>query len=212
MAEEWYVRNAAGQVYGPTDKATLTVWAEEGRIEPNGFVSRDRKEWIPAQMMGELEMEWVVEAELGKFFGPFNRKVVIHLAESGELPEGANVYRRHNYAVGEDAPPKIVEVEKIVEKIVEKRVEVPVDKIVVKEVPVEKIVEKIIEVEPPARSAIVEREAAEAEARQPPPPAMGGIFKNVDPARLAMLEAAARRELAAAKASRLGGIFARRKS
>jgi len=238
--EAWYVRSSDGQVYGPTDRSSLVVWAEEGRIEPSGFVSRDRKEWIPAQLMPELEMKWVVEAEPGKFFGPFNRKMIIRLASSGSLPAGAGVYRRHELAVDKDPPPvtvekrvevpveKIVEkvvekrvevpVEKIVEKIVEKRVEVPVEKIVEKivekrvEVPVEKIVERIIEVEPPARSAMIAPEVA-ASAPQPPQPVMGGIFKNVDPSRLAALEAAARRELAAAKGGRFGGVkglFSRR--
>ena len=206
--EAWYVRSSDGQVYGPTDRSSLVVWAEEGRIEPSGFVSRDRKEWIPAQLMPELEMKWVVEAEPGKFFGPFNRKMIIRLASSGSLPAGAGVYRRHELAVDKDPPPVTVEkrvevpVEKIVEKIVEKRVEVPV----------EKIVERIIEVEPPARSAMIAPEVA-ASAPQPPQPVMGGIFKNVDPSRLAALEAAARRELAAAKGGRFGGVkglFSRR--
>ena len=234
--EAWYVRSSDGQVYGPTDRSSLVVWAEEGRIEPSGFVSRDRKEWIPAQLMPELEMKWVVEAEPGKFFGPFNRKMIIRLASSGSLPAGAGVYRRHELAVDKDPPPVTVEkrvevpVEKIVEKVVEKRVEVPVEKIVEKrvevpvekivekivekrvEVPGEKIVERIIEVEPPARSAMIAPEVA-ASAPQPPQPVMGGIFKNVDPSRLAALEAAARRELAAAKGGRFGGVkglFSRR--
>lgn len=229
QSENWYVRSADGNVYGPAARATLVEWAREGRIDPSGFVSRDRKEWLPAQLMDELEMRWVVEAEPGKFFGPFNRAVVVRLAESGALPEGATIYRRHDQAPAEDPPPveKIVEVpvEKIVEKIVEKevRVEVPVEKIVVKEVirevPVEKIVEKIVEVEPPARTEIIEAEVVDAVDAAPPPPTFGGIFKGADRARMEALEAAARRELAAAKGrggrggfAALGGMFGRRKA
>ncbi len=257
--QDWYVRSPDGHVYGPTDAATLVTWAEEGRVEPSGFVSRDRRKWIPAQLMPELEMTWVVEAEPGKFFGPFNRKMVVGLFEGGLIPQGASIYRRHDLAPDEDPPPvekivekrvevpvekivekrvevpveKIVEkrvevpVEKIVEKrvevpvekIVEKRVEVPVEKIVEKivekrvEVPVEKIVEKVIEVEPPPRTEIVAPVADAASASVPPPPSIGGIFKNVDPSRLAALEAAARRELSAAKRGRFGmmsGLFKRR--
>ena len=233
--QDWYVRSPDGHVYGPTDAATLVTWAEEGRVEPGGFVSRDRRKWIPAQLMPELEMTWVVEAEPGKFFGPFNRKMVVGLSKGGLIPQGASIYRRHDLAPDEDPPPveKIVEkrvevpVEKIVEKrvevpvekIVEKRVEVPVEKIVEKivekrvEVPVEKIVEKVIEVEPPPRTEIVAPVADAASASVPPPPSIGGIFKNVDPSRLAALEAAARRELSAAKRGRFGmmsGLFKRR--
>ena len=223
--EYWYVRSAEGSVYGPADRATLAQWAREGRIEPTGYVSRDRKEWLPAQMMPELEMKWIVEAEPGKFFGPFNREVVIRLAAAGQIPLGANVYSRYEYAVDQDPPPveKVVEVEKIVEKIVEKevRVEVPVEKIVekvvIKEVPVEveKVVEKIVEVDPPARTQLIAAEVVDAVSTQPPPPSLGGIFKGADRARLEALEAAARRELSAAKRGgfgSIGGIFGRRKA
>ena len=153
MADEkkWYIRTEDGKVYGPADIAALSLWAQDGRIEPATFVSQDRKSWVPAQLMSELEMKWLVEVEPGKVFGPFNRAVVIRLSGAGELPPEAKVYRLHEFPITEDPPPveKIVEkrvevpVEKIVEKIVEKRVEVPVEKIV--EVPVEKIVEKIVE-------------------------------------------------------------------
>ena len=221
MEDKWYVRSEEGSVYGPADAGTLVSWAEEGRINATGFVSRDRKSWIPAQLMDELQMKWVVEAEPGKFFGPFNRVFLVKIHKAGEIPEGAKIYSRHDLPPDQDPEPvKVevpVEVEKIVEKIVEKRVEVPVEKIVEKivekrvEVPVEKIVEKIIEVEPPPRAAIVDNEAASATGAMPPPIAMGGIFKGADRARLEALENAARRELSAAGRSRFGGLFSRRK-
>ena len=307
--ETWYVKSADGSVYGPTDRASLVQWAREGRIDPSGFVSCDRVSWLQAPLMPELEMSWVVETEVGKFYGPFNRAVVVRLAAAGSIPPGANIYRRHDLPPGQDPAPERVEVpvekivekevrvevpvekivekevrvevpvEKIVEKevrvevpvekIVEKevRVEVPVEKIVEKEVrvevPVEKIVEKEVRVEVPVEKVVekevrvevpvekivekvvekvVEKEvrvevpvekivervieiapppsgAAEAEpmgaARvAPPEPKFGGIFKGADRARMAALEAAARRELSAAKRGGFGGVnrfFSRRK-
>ena len=156
--ESWYVKGSDGQVYGPADMASLVVWASEGRIEPNGFVSRDRRSWILAPRLPELEMHWVVETEPGKYYGPFNRQVVNRLAANGSIPQGAFVYRRHLLPVDRDPDPVRVEVpvevEKVVERVVEKRVEVPVERVVEKvvekrvEVPVEveKIVEKRVEV------------------------------------------------------------------
>ena len=231
--EKWYYRGDDGNVYGPADKSSLREWAECGRVLPTGMLSQDRVTWIPAQMMPELEMKWLVEAELGRFFGPFNRKMLISLAKSKSIPEGAKIYRLHELDVAADPAPvtvekivekpveKIVEkiVEKPVEKIVEKRVEVPVEKIVEKivekrvEVPVEKIVEKIVEVEPPPRAAVVESRPAGVQSALPPQMG-GGIFKGVDRSRLAALEAAAQRELAAAKSGGfggLGGLFGRRR-
>ena len=226
---KWYVRTEDGKVYGPAEIGSLALWAKDGRIGPTAFVSQDRKSWMPAQLMPELEMTWLVEAEPGKVFGPFNRAVVIRLSRAGELPSKAKVYRLHEFPVDQDPPPvekrvevpveKIVEkrvevpVEKIVEKIVEKRVEVPVEKIVEKivekrvEVPVEKIVEKRVEVEPPARTELVVAEVVEPVAAMPPPKAPGTMFRNMDRSQLAALEAAARNELANAKRGHLPFSF-----
>ena len=186
---KWYVRTEDGKVYGPADVTSLSLWAQDGRIEPAAFVSQDRKSWVPAQLMSELEMKWLVEVEPGKVFGPFNRAVVIRLSREGELPPEAKIYRLHEFAITEDPPP----VEKIVEKIVEKRVEVPV----------EKIVEKIVEVEPPPRTEIVVAEVVEPVAAMPPPNAPGAVFKDLGRSQLAALEAAARNELANAKRNRM---------
>ena len=149
-AKEWFVRTEDGRVYGPADVASLVVWAKDGRIEPSGFVSRDRLNWVPAQLMPELEMKWLVETEPGKVFGPFNRALVVSLFSRGAVPADAKAYRLHELPVDCDPPPVVQEVP--VEKIVEKevRVEVPVEKVVEKEVrvevPVEKVVEKIVKV------------------------------------------------------------------
>ena len=186
---KWYVRTEDGKVSGPADVKSLSLWAQDGRIEPAAFVSQDRKSWVPAQLMPELEMKWLVEVEPGKVFGPFNRAVVIRLSREGELPPEAKIYRLHEFAITEDPPP----VEKIVEKIVEKRVEVPV----------EKIVEKIVEVEPPPRTEIVVAEVVEPVAAMPPPKAPGAVFKDLGRSQLAALEAAARNELANAKRNRM---------
>ena len=198
--KSWYIRAADGKVYGPAGIDALVLWAQDGRIEPASFVSRDRKSWMPAQTMPELGMSWLVELEPGKVFGPFNRAVVIRLSHAGDLPATAKVYRLHEFAVDQDPPP----VEKIVEK--EVRVEVPVEKIVEKvvekevrvEVPVEKIVEKIVEVPPPARTEIVVAEVVEPVAEMPPR-VSDSPFRGVGRDRLAALEAAARSELSHAK-------------
>ena len=153
--KEWYVRMSDGNVYGPADVASLVSWAEDRRIDPSSSLSKDRIRWTPAQLMGELEMKWLVELEPGKPLGPYNRKFLVASHAEGSLPAMAKLYRLHEFPIDQDPPPTVVEkevvkevpVEKIVE--VEKRVEVPVEKIVEKivEVPVEKVVEKIVEVE-----------------------------------------------------------------
>lgn len=241
----WYVRSEDGAVYGPATSASLLDWVREGRVDPSGYVSTDRVNWVPPQTVPEPEMKWLVETDLGKFFGPFNRELVKRLVADGSVPAGARIYRSWDIPVDRDPEPVVVEkvvekivekpvekvverpVEKVVEKIVEKpvekivekvvRVEVPVEKIVEKvvkvEVPVEKIVEKVVvkevvrEVEVPARSAVVVPEVVETIDEPPPKPKFGGIFGNVDSGRLAALEAAARKELSAARRCGMGGFF-----
>ena len=196
---DWFVKSVDGKVYGPAKLSKLVEWAKDGRIEPTGFVSTDRANWVEACTVNELEMKWLVEVSPGNVFGPFRRELVISLIKSGTAPSTARVYRLHEFPVDQDPPPveKIVEkevrVEVPVEKVVEKevRVEVPVEKIVEKEVrvevPVEKVVEKVVEVLPP--------EDPRPQSGEEPPKIADLRFGGLDRARLAALEKAARQEL-----------------
>ncbi len=208
-SENWYVKTEDGKVYGPANITTLVTWAQDGRIQPTGFLSQDRRSWTPAQLMDALEMKWLIEPQPGKVFGPFNRAFVSRLFKDGSAQPKTKVYRLHEYPIDEDPPPVVrevrveVPVEKIVEKVVEKVVEVPV----------EKIVEKIVEVEVPARHEIVVPEVVEPSGSEPPLSSPGAVFKGLDREHLAALEAAAQKELAASRAfGRIGGIFGRNRS
>ena len=154
---DWFVKSVDGKVYGPAKISKLVEWAKDGRIEPTGFVSVDRVEWLEACTVDELEMKWLVEISPGDVFGPFHRELVINLFKNGTVPATARAYRLHEFPIDQDPPP--------VEKIVEKEVPVEVEKIVEKEVrvevpvEVEKIVEKEVRVEVPVEvEKIVEKE------------------------------------------------------
>ena len=153
------MKSVDGKVYGPAKIPKLVEWAKDGRIEPTGFVSTDRVDWLEACSIDELEMKWLVEVSPGDVFGPFHRELVINLFKNGTVPATARAYRLHEFPIEQDPPP----VEKVVEKIVEKEVPVEVEKIVEKEVrvevpvEVEKIVEKEVRVEVPVEK-IIEKE------------------------------------------------------
>ena len=160
--DEWYFRNADGQIYGPVGIDELAVWAAEGRITPDGSVSRDMKRWIPAPEQPALGMRFIVETERGVWFGPFHRNVVMSLKADGTLAKNARIYVRTTMdkaGEADDKPqePKVIEkiVEKPVVKVVEKVVEKIVEKVVEK--PVERIVEKVVEkrVEVPVERTII---------------------------------------------------------
>ena len=167
--KEWFVKTEEGKVYGPAAISSLVDWARDGRIEPGGFLSKDRTHWTAAPNMPELEMNWLVSTEFGKVFGPFNRQFVSKLIKGNTLSSRSKLYRLHECPIDQDPPPVEVRVEVPVEKIVkvpiEKRVEVPVEKVVEKvvekevrvEVPVEKIVEKEVRVEVPVEKIVEKR-------------------------------------------------------
>lgn len=93
---EWYVKSDDGNVYGPAEPSKLIQWAKEGRIEPTSSLSQDRIKWVPAPMMKELEMRWIVETELRKLHGPFNHAVVSKLIEDKVIPSTARIYRLYD--------------------------------------------------------------------------------------------------------------------
>lgn len=226
----WFVKSVGGKVYGPAKISKLVEWAKDGRIEPTGFVSVDRVEWLEACTVDALEMKWLVEVSPGDVFGPFHRELVISLFKDGTVPATAHAYRLHEFPIDQDPPPveKIVEkevrVEVPVEKVVEKevRVEVPVEveKIVEKvvekevrvEVPVEKIVEKVVEV--PVEKVVEvlpPPDDSEPEPGEPPPKIADLRFGGLDRARLAALEKAARLELMRGRRMGMhGNLFGRR--
>lgn len=170
MAQEdknWYVRSADGGVYGPASRASLVAWAKEGRISPSSCVSHDAKNWIPAETLADLEMDWVVEVAPGRLFGPYNRDALVGLKKRGAIPENAVFYRKHTKSIEKSEIKEVLEPE-------------------------------IVDSEP-MKSPADYRGLSPVEGSRGLSP--GGIFKGVDRDRLMALEAAARRELAAAKAS-----------
>jgi hypothetical protein len=202
----WFVRTGDGKIYGPAEQSKLIEWVQDGRIEPSSHLSIDRKSWEPAQTVQFLEMKWLVETDLGKFFGPFNRSLIIKLSKEGKVPQGARFYNLHELEIDKDKEPVIVEKEVRVEVPVEKMVEV--EKIVEKEIRVEVPVEKIVEVIPPSRKTVV-ADVVEDPVDTTPPINLGGIFKDVSVEQLKALEVAAQREIASSK-RKFSGFFGRR--
>ena len=231
--DEWYFRNADGNIYGPAGLPELVDWAKEGRITPDGAISSDMRHWKSAPEVPQLNMRFIVELERGKWFGPFHEEVIKGLKRSGAIPKTARIYARTTLSkaameakkecskgaeVREKIVEKIVEVPvekiKVVEKVVEKRVEVPVEKVVekvverviVKEVPVEKVIERQVYMVAAAKDTRLARiPRLELKPKKQP----GGIFQGADKKRLMALEVAARRELVAAKNTN-ARFFARR--
>ncbi len=95
------MRAADGTVYGPVDLQALKEWGLQGRIEPEDEISSDGQNWIPAESLPDLEMDWLVRLEDGALYGPFNLALLPGLVANGDIPESAALEHRHT---GETCP------------------------------------------------------------------------------------------------------------
>ena len=84
--EHWFLRADDGSVYGPADMETLKAWCLDGRIEPDNELSPDQSNWVPAQSVPELEMDWYARLADGMRIGPFPLALVPGLLENGIFP------------------------------------------------------------------------------------------------------------------------------
>ncbi len=95
-ASGWEVRLDDGSIVGPVGLDTLSQWAAEGRLTASCSLSQDGgANWIAAASMPELEMDWLVLLSAESVIGPFNFAAVEALREAGEIPAGAQLFRRH---------------------------------------------------------------------------------------------------------------------
>lgn len=108
--KKWYLRTTDGKIFGPIDLETLKEWVRDGRVEPFAGISYDLKNWALAALKSELEMDWIVESEPGRFYGPTHRAVVDDLQRQGALPDGCRIYRDdHDGALMAEAHERVAE-------------------------------------------------------------------------------------------------------
>ncbi len=81
--EQWYVKMKDDKLYGPTGIAALRDWAEDCRLAPDDKISTDKENWISAEAVPELEMEWLVKLQDGSAYGPVNLMAIMQLIRDG---------------------------------------------------------------------------------------------------------------------------------
>ncbi len=114
----WYVKGSDGKVFGPVDDAKLLAWVRDGRVEPFAGVSNDLKTWRLASLEPSLEMDWIVENEPGRFYGPTHRAVVEDLIKSKSLAQGYRIYRDdHGGAMEKEVAAARAEAEKAMAEV-----------------------------------------------------------------------------------------------
>lgn len=92
--KNWFLRIASGVVFGPVPTKALRLWAEQGRVQPGNEISIDRKNWIPAQSLEELDIVWYLEDNQGNLTGPFNKRAAEKLITDGRVGEGTSIIHK----------------------------------------------------------------------------------------------------------------------
>ena len=90
----WFLRIASGVVFGPVPTKALRLWAEQGRVQPGNEISLDRKNWIPAPSLEELDIVWYLEDNQGNLTGPFNKRAAEKLIADGRVGEGTSIIHK----------------------------------------------------------------------------------------------------------------------
>ncbi len=87
--DTWYLRAGPDTIYGELTLAMLMVWAEEGRLTAQSEVSINGRDWVAAEHLPELKMDWRVTLKSGAEYGPLNLLAVPVLFKRGVIDLGA---------------------------------------------------------------------------------------------------------------------------
>jgi len=80
------------EIHGPTSLENLRSWASEAKISPLDKLSNDnRKSWVRAPMVPELQMDWLIEMPDNYLYGPTNIGTIQEFLATGEIDENVRV-------------------------------------------------------------------------------------------------------------------------
>jgi hypothetical protein len=97
----WYVKCSDGKVFGPADDNKILEWVKDGRVDPFAGVSNNLKNWKLASLEPAFEMDWIVEIEPGRFYGPTHWDVIENLFKSNSVSSSCRIYRDYHDGVAE---------------------------------------------------------------------------------------------------------------
>lgn len=114
----WYVKGSDGKVFGPADDSKILEWVKDGRVDPFAGVSNNLKNWKLASLEPAFEMDWIVEIEPGRFYGPTHRAVLEDLFKSNSVSRSCRIYRDyHDGVVEKEAAAARAEAEKAMAEV-----------------------------------------------------------------------------------------------
>ena len=93
MSDEWYLLKVQDhEIFGPAPLDQLRLWASGAKISPMDRVSNDdRRTWLHAPMILELQMDWLIEMPDNFLYGPTNIGTLQEFLALGEIDENVTV-------------------------------------------------------------------------------------------------------------------------
>jgi len=91
--DEWYLLKVSdNEIFGPAPLGQFRIWASEAKISPLDRISNDeRKTWLRAPMIAELQMDWLIEMPDGFLYGPTSVGTLQEFLATGEIDENVTV-------------------------------------------------------------------------------------------------------------------------
>ena len=89
-----HLRMPNGEIRGSFTVADLCKLATQNRIPPGSQVSDDTVEWVPAELVEALKLEWDAKCADGRTLGPFNLLAIPLLVQDGSLVAGDIIVNR----------------------------------------------------------------------------------------------------------------------
>lgn len=89
----WYLLKVAdNEVFGPAPLDQFRIWAAEAKISPLDRISNDeRKTWVRAPMVTELQMDWLIEMPDNLLYGPTSVGTLQEFLATGEIDADVSV-------------------------------------------------------------------------------------------------------------------------
>lgn len=83
---QWFLRkHAGGEIFGPVLFDQIRDWSMSAHIHPQDVISNDGRTWNKAPMLGELEMDWLVEIPGQPLYGPTTAGTLLEFLRLGEI-------------------------------------------------------------------------------------------------------------------------------
>ena len=88
----WFLRkHENGEVFGPISFEQVRDWASNAYVNPQDSLSNDGVNWTKAPMIGELQMDWLIETPDNPLYGPTTSGAILEFLRMGEITSRAQL-------------------------------------------------------------------------------------------------------------------------